>query len=214
VQLAVLLGLAALWVAVLLPDFLRRRSTRRTGDSISNFTHHLSVLERSNPLAGPRRSPRVGSPRIGRPVAPIRQSHSNVASIAPRIARPRNGAMGTAQRSPRPASAPAERGPVSAGAARGPVQSGRMTRSQAQQRRQDVIVALSAAVLLTLLATVAFGGAMLYVQLVVDVLLVAYLGLLLFAPRRSAKSASKVTYLTPAPARPVVPAHQRSTVAR
>jgi hypothetical protein len=207
--LAVLLGLAALWVAVLLPDFLRRRSTRRTGDSISNFTHHLSVLERSNPLVGSRRPS-----RISRPVAPARQVHANVTSIAPRVARPRNGAMGTAQRSPRAASGPIERRPVSLATSRGPIRSERMTRSQAQQRRQDVIVALSAAALLTLLATVAFGGVMLYVHLLVDLLFVAYLGLLLLAPRRTAKPVSKVTYLTPAPARPVAPARHRSTAAR
>jgi hypothetical protein len=89
-----------------------------------------------------------------------------------------------------------------------------MTRSQAQQRRQDVIVALSAAALLTLLATVAFGGAILYLHLLVDLLFVAYLGLLLLAPRRAAKPASQVTYLTPAPVRRVAPAQQRSTAAR
>jgi hypothetical protein len=209
VQLAVLLGLAALWVAVLLPDFLRRRSTRRTGDSISNFTHHLSVLERSNPLAGSgRRSGRVLSPRQPRPMP------TNVVQMTPRIARPRAGAVASpAAQTARPAPAARTGRPVGAPSSRtgGPQ---RMTRSQAQQRRQDVIVALSAAALLTLLATVAFGGVMLYLHLLVDLLFVAYLGLLLMAPKRAAKR-PQVTYLTPAPARqPVSAAHQRSTVAR
>jgi hypothetical protein len=208
VQLAVLLGLAALWVAVLLPDFLRRRSTRRTGDSISNFTHHLSVLERSNPLGGSRRSPRIAPP-----IRPSRPAHSKVASIAPRIARPRPGAVSSTQRSVRPVTGPIDRRPMSNGLASGPALPQRMTHSQAQRRRQDVLVALFASVLLSLLATVAFP-ALLPLHLLADVLLVAYLGLLLFAPRRAAKSASKVTYLAPAPARPVAPARQRSTVAR
>jgi len=208
--LAVLLGLAALWAAVLLPDILRRRSTRRTGDSISSFSHHLSVLERSNPLAGSVRR----SPRIARPARPARHSHPNVVPIAPHVARPRPGALGSAQRSPRPAAGPTGRGPVSAAHTRGSARPEGMTRSQAQQRRQDVIVALSAAALLTLLATVAFGGAILYLHLLVDLLFVAYLGLLLLAPRRAAKPASQVTYLTPAPVRRVAPAQQRSTAAR
>ncbi len=44
-----------------------------------------------------------------------------------------------------------------------------------RKRRQDVLLSLGAAVLLTLLATVAFGGAFLYLNLVADVLLAAYL---------------------------------------
>ena len=209
--MAVLLGLAALWVAVLLPDFLRRRSTRRTGDSISNFTHHLSVLERSNPLAGSSRR----SPRIAQPARPARQAHANVVSIAPRVARPRAGAVAQTGRSPHPAANPTTaRRTATTGPTRVAGRPERMTRTQAQQRRQDVIVGLSAAALLTLLATVAFGGVMLYLHLLVDLLFVAYLGLLLLAPRRAAKPAPQVTYLTPAPARPVAPTRQRETVAR
>jgi hypothetical protein len=49
VQIPVLLGLAALWVAVLLPDFLRRRGTRRSADSISAFNRNLSDDLRSTP---------------------------------------------------------------------------------------------------------------------------------------------------------------------
>ncbi len=95
-----------------------------------------------------------------------------------------------------------------------PGRSERMTRSQAQQRRQDVIVGLSAAALLTLLATVAFGGVMLYLHLLVDLLFVAYLGLLLLAPRRAAKPALAGD-LPDAGARPSGRAGaQRSTVAR
>ena len=128
--MAVLLGLAALWVAVLLPDFLRRRGTRRTGDSISSFSHHLSVLERSNPLGGPPR-----------------RSASNVVPFARR-------------NTPKTASPASTRmAPMSSNGVARPVggRPARMTRSQAQQRRQDVIVALGAASLLTFLATIAFG---------------------------------------------------------
>ena len=47
-----------------------------------------------------------------------------------------------------------------------------------RKRRQDVLVTLGSAVGLTLLATVAFGGAFLYLHLLADVLLIAYLLLL------------------------------------
>ena len=57
-----------------------------------------------------------------------------------------------------------------------------MTRSAAQQRRQDVIVGLGAASLLTFLATIAFGGPLLLVHLAVDVALLAYLGLVCRSP--------------------------------
>lgn len=48
----VLFLLAAVWVAFLLPPYLRRRSERRT-DSISSFRLHLSTLARTAPGAGP-----------------------------------------------------------------------------------------------------------------------------------------------------------------
>jgi hypothetical protein len=44
-----------------------------------------------------------------------------------------------------------------------------------RKRRQDVLIALGAAALLTLLATVAFGGVFLYLHLVADILMAAYL---------------------------------------
>jgi hypothetical protein len=190
VQLAVLLGLAALWVAVLLPDILRRRGSRRTGDSISNFTHHLSVLERSNPLGR-------GSSR---------RTASNVVPFA--------------RRTPAPASSPTKTrvAPMSATGVPMPLggQQTRMTRSQAHQRRQDVIVGLGAASLLTFLATLAFGGPLLFVHLAVDLALLAYLGLVLQVTRRS-QGRADVAYLNPSPRlnRAMMPAHeQRSSAAR
>lgn len=44
-----------------------------------------------------------------------------------------------------------------------------------RKRRQDVLVALGAAALVTLLATVAFGGVFLYIHLACDVAMAAYL---------------------------------------
>ena len=162
-QLPVLLGLAALWAAVLLPDFLKRRNTRRSADSINAFSRNLNVLGNANPVA-PRR---VGT---SRPTVA-----NNVLPFTPRPV----GA-------PRPAAAP------SASAAGHPAQV--THRSPAAQRRQDVIVALGALSLLSLLAMLTFGGAMLYIHLLIDVALLAYLGAVLNVSRVE-KMRSRVAYL-------------------
>lgn len=45
----VLVILAAIWAAVLLPPYLQNRRETRPGDSIANFRSQLSVLERTTP---------------------------------------------------------------------------------------------------------------------------------------------------------------------
>jgi hypothetical protein len=49
VTIVVLLILAAMWAAVLLPPWLRSRSESRPADSITSFRRQLSVLERTAP---------------------------------------------------------------------------------------------------------------------------------------------------------------------
>ena len=56
----VLLILAVVWAAVLVPPWLRNRADARPADSISAFRHRLSVLERTGPV-GARRMPLVSS---------------------------------------------------------------------------------------------------------------------------------------------------------
>jgi hypothetical protein len=46
VTILVLLILAIIWLAVLLPPYLQNRSEKRPADSISSFQRQLSVLER------------------------------------------------------------------------------------------------------------------------------------------------------------------------
>lgn len=186
----VLLGLAALWAAVLLPDFLRRQSARRSSDSISSFNRNLSVLGQANPHLP---SARTSNSRTS----------NNVLPFTPRAAAP------LAATAARPAAAPASRPAANRAAA--PVQP---TRSPAAQRRQDIIVGLSSLALLTLLGMVTFGGAMLYVHLVVDVALVSYLGLVLNLNRVD-RMRSSVSYL-PMQASPLLPiaSVQRRSAAR
>jgi len=47
--IVVLLILGVVWAAVLAPSLLRRRSERRSGDSIGEFHHQLRVLRRTGP---------------------------------------------------------------------------------------------------------------------------------------------------------------------
>ena len=51
-----LLILAVVWAAVLVPPWLRSRADARPADSISAFRHRLTVLERTGPV-GTRRVP-------------------------------------------------------------------------------------------------------------------------------------------------------------
>ena len=74
----------------------------------------------------------------------------------------------------------------------------RLTKTQAQRRRQDVIVGLGSASLLSFLATIAFSGAMLTVHLVIDAAFLAFLALSLRASARL-KARSQVSYLPASP---------------
>lgn len=59
--IVVLLVLAAIWGAVLVPPMMRSRAESRPADSIGNFRHQLSVLRRTGPTtmapANPLRIP-------------------------------------------------------------------------------------------------------------------------------------------------------------
>ena len=98
-----------------------------------------------------------------------------------------------------------------------PAQPRQSGRSVAQQRRQDVIVALLAASLLSFLATLTFSGLFLYLHLVIDVALVAYVGAVLTLTRRH-QARSQVTYLpqrsTMSSMVPVAAQQQRRSAAR
>jgi hypothetical protein len=58
--IVVLLILAVVWAAVLVPPWLRNRADARPADSIGAFRHRLSVLERTGPV-GARRMPMISS---------------------------------------------------------------------------------------------------------------------------------------------------------
>ena len=61
----VLVILAVIWAAVLLPPYLQNRSQSRPADSISSFQRQLSVLEhRSHVVAQPPRTRAAGAPLV------------------------------------------------------------------------------------------------------------------------------------------------------
>lgn len=61
----VLVILAAIWAAVLVPPYLQNRRETRPGDSIASFRSQLSVLERTTP--GGRTSGNLARLDVGRP---------------------------------------------------------------------------------------------------------------------------------------------------
>jgi len=72
----VLLILAVVWAAVLVPPWLRNRADARPADSITAFRHRLRVLERAGPPGSP---PRIGFASSFRaptgPVGPVAYRH-------------------------------------------------------------------------------------------------------------------------------------------
>jgi hypothetical protein len=89
----VLIILAVVWAAVLLPPFLQNRSESRPADSISTFRSQLSVLERRSvgTSQGLREAPRSVRPLAGAPVgaAPVRRASVDHARLARMAAKKR-----------------------------------------------------------------------------------------------------------------------------
>lgn len=166
----VLVGLGLVWAVVLLPDLVARISRVRKADTIRTFNHQLSSLGRSAPVDRRDARPTSGGAgavlrrgSVGRP-SMGRSSMGDVIDLRSRL-RARTGAQ-TARTAP--VAVPEVTATNLAGAPR-PVSAG------LRKRRQDVLFGLGAAALLTLLATVAFGGVFLYLHLFADVLMACYL---------------------------------------
>ena len=173
----VLLVLAGIWAAVLIPPAIRARAEGRPGDSIHNFKRQLSVLRRTGPhrasLNGGGRA--VGGEHWYRHVSP--------ASVAP-------------------VHGPLRSSTAPVGATRAPVRGMRpptavsAARSRTIRRRRDVLTALLVACLATLALGLLFSmGIMMVAHLVSDVLLVAYVTLLVHQRNVAAERDMKVRFL-------------------
>lgn len=169
----VLLILAVIWAAVLIPPVLRARAESSPADSIGDFRRQLRVLQRARP---------VGGPVAPRAVAPP--------AAAPHAAAPRAPRAGL-----RPASASAY-GPARA---RRPHAGHRV---RAARRRRDVMFSLLMAVGTTfVLATVLSVTPLWVLHVVTDVLLFAYVALLVRMRNVAAERDMKLRFLPP-PSRP------------
>ena len=172
-----LLILAAVWAAFLIPPILRRRAERRPADSILAFDEQLRVLRRAHPRAanhGDWALSDVGMPHHG--IAPhgmaqhgMAQRH--VALVAPPAAPVLQPTFGSLRSLPR-------------------------HRSTARRRRRDIFMALLFAAGTTLVLGAVPALRMLWVvHGVVDVLLVSYVALLIRQRNLATERALKVRLL-------------------
>jgi hypothetical protein len=173
----VLLVLAAIWAAVLIPPAVRARAEGRPGDSITNFRRQQAVLRRTGPRLG--RTAGAGEhwyrphASVNAPLAPV---HGPVRSRTAAAAAHR-GATVTPLR------------PVPSGAASA-------ARSRTLRRRRDVLTALVVAVFATLVLMLLPPFRVLWVaHVLADVLLVAYVALLVHQRNVSAERDMKVRFL-------------------
>lgn len=185
----VLVVLGILWAAFLLPPLVRARTEGRPADSIMSFRRQLATLRRTRPVTYRP----LTAPRPHAYITP--SSASGVASLADR----RNLAA-----TRRPGARPvAPQALVAAGLP--------TARSRTLRRRRDVFIALlgsaGATLVLGLLPPL---RVLLYAHLVVDVLLVAYVALLIRQRTVAAEQDMKVRFLPGA--RPMEPALLRRSV--
>jgi hypothetical protein len=170
----VLLVLAGIWAAVLIPPAVRARAEGRPGDSIHNFKRQLTVLRRT----GPHRTSAAGGDHWYR-------SHNSQPALTPV-----HGPL----RSTRTAPAAAYRAPARAARTVSPAASAARTRTI--RRRRDVLSALLVAVVATLAVGLLLNmGIMLVAHVVADVLLVAYVALLVHQRNVAAERDMKVRFL-------------------
>jgi hypothetical protein len=169
----VLLVLAGIWAAVLIPPAVRARAEGRPGDSISNFRRQLSVLRRTGPHTG-RAAGGDHWYRSSQPLAPV------------------HGPLPSTRAAAAPRRAPAAR--------TRPAPTVSAARSRTIRRRRDVLSALVVAVVATLvLGLFPAFRMMLVAHLVADVLLVAYVALLVHQRNVAAERDMKVRFLPQAP---------------
>lgn len=179
----VLLVLAGIWAAVLIPPAVRARAEGRPGDSIHNFRRQLTVLRRT----GPHRASLNGGGRVAGGDHWYR-SHTSSAALTPV-----HGPLRTARTSP----AAAHRAPVRGVRTASPASA---ARSRTIRRRRDVLTALFVAAFATLVLGLLLSiGIMLIAHVVADVLLVAYIGLLVHQRNVAAERDMKVRFLPQAP---------------
>ncbi|MDQ6798658.1 MAG: hypothetical protein M3011_11695 [Actinomycetota bacterium] len=177
-----LVVLALIWVAVLVPPVIRARSEGRPADSISAFRRQLTVLRRAHPTAGRSLVPdrpraHAYAPGAGAPVTSLAARRSMATARA-------GGARPVARQALVAAGLPT-------------------SRARTLRRRRDVFVVLLATVAITLVMSLLLGlRGLLFLNLVADVLLGAYVALLIRQRSAKAEQDMKVRFLPGAQADP------------
>jgi hypothetical protein len=183
----VLLVLAVIWGALLI-SWLRSRSVSTFSDSVGTFRRHLNVLERTTPTTV-------------RPANRMRDTYAAPAFRAGPIRGQRIEAIGLA--TPRISAVPvARRVPTSSSATA-------FRRRQAQKRRRDVFFALLAGAIGSFLIAVIGVTVLWPVQVLFDVMLVAYCALLVRIRNLAAERELKLRFMPVVPVMPVTPGERR-----
>ena len=169
----VLLVLAGIWAVVLIPPAIRARAEGRPGDSISAFRRQLTVLRRTGP-------------QVVRPTGSDHRYRSHTASASSLSVhgplRSNRGATAVVAARPQVA------GPSGTAAS--------AARSRTMRRRRDVLSALVVAVVSTLVLGLVPALRVLWAaNVVADVLLGAYVALLVHQRNVAAERDMKVRYL-------------------
>lgn len=178
--LLVLVVLAMLWAAFLVPPLVRARTEGRPADSISAFRRQLATLRRaapvgSRPLAAPR--PHAPGARPARTSAGARPTVTSLAAHRHLVAARPRGRMPVSPHALAAAGLPS-------------------ARARTQRRRRDVFTALLCAAGATLvLGLLPQLRVLLVAHVVVDVLLVAYVALLIRQRTLLAEREMKVRFL-------------------
>jgi hypothetical protein len=177
----VLLVLAIVW-GVLLVSWLRSRSERTFSDSVGTFRRHLTVLERATPAtvapanrlrSSQRWAPSGAKVPLYRSAVPSARGHRPATLARTASGRP----VGASPRTPNAA---------------------RLRHRQAQRRRRDVLFALLAGAVGSLLLALIPGVSVMWpVQILFDLLLVGYIALLIRMRNLAAERELKLTFLPP-----------------
>ncbi|HUQ63441.1 MAG TPA: hypothetical protein VM121_06795 [Acidimicrobiales bacterium] len=167
----VLVILAIIWVAVLVPPAIRARAEARPADSISAFRRQLRVLHRTRPAWGGRGpAPDAWAAPSAVPSAVAALHSRSVGNVSP--IRPIRSAQSFQAAS---------------------------ARSRTMRRRRDVLVALLASSGATLLLALVGLGMMLWINLLVDACLIGYVALLIRQRNLAAEREMKVRFLPRSP---------------
>jgi hypothetical protein len=209
----ILVILAAMWAAVLLPPYLRDRNETGAGGSRNSVRNRIGALTSS--FSGGRSYLPVGASgqSTGRAPLPHGAKHpvGGPRAVDGPETMPQSSAVQILDASgQRPADHVAQLRPVGSTAAvnsAAPVAEPVLEPSEdartkkrsasafARQRRRDVLHTLMGLAGITLVATVALGGPMLYVQLLADAALITYVYLLVRRRKVTAEQEMKVAFL-------------------